>query len=101
MRTAMKELGLLVLGLVFACPASAQTTQQKPELLLFHASGPLPCYEVATVKPVDPESAGAAVRLAHGDSLNPLGIRQYIMLAYGAIYSPQVMGGPDWLNKDS
>jgi uncharacterized protein (TIGR03435 family) len=80
---------------------NAQTAQPKPELLLFHPSGLLPSYEVATVKPLDPVAASSLVRLPPGGSLSPLSIRRYIMNAYGAAYSPQVVGGPDWLNKDA
>jgi uncharacterized protein (TIGR03435 family) len=43
------------------------------------------------------------VRLPPGVSqaLSPLSIRRYIMNAYGAMYAAQVVGGPDWLNKDA
>lgn len=79
----------------------AQTAQPKPELLLFHPPAPLPCYEVATVKPLDSDTASSMVRLPPGIFLSPLSIRRYIMNAYGAVYAPQVVGGPDWLNKDA
>jgi uncharacterized protein (TIGR03435 family) len=82
-------------------PAGFAQTQPKPELLLFHPSGPLPSYEVATIKPLDPNTASSVVKLPPGASLSPLSIRRYIMNAYGAIYPPQVVGGPDWLNKDA
>jgi uncharacterized protein (TIGR03435 family) len=81
--------------------AGSAPSQPKPELLLFHASGPLPSYEVATIKPLDPNTASDVARLGPGVSLSPLSIRRYIMNAYGAIYPPQVVGGPDWLNKDA
>jgi bla regulator protein blaR1 len=81
-------------------PESAPT-KPKPELLLFHLSGPLPSYEVATIKPLDPNTASDVVRLPPGGSLSPLSIRRYIMDAYGALYPPQIVGGPDWLNKDA
>lgn len=81
--------------------AGSAPTQPKPELLLFHPSGPLPSYEVATIKPLDPDTASDMVRLGPGVSLSPLSIRRYIMNAYGAIYPPQVVGGPDWINKDA
>lgn len=80
---------------------ASQTAQPRPQLLLFHPSGPLPCYEVATVKPIDPETAIGMVKLPPGVFLSPLSIRRYIMNAYGAAYAPQVVGGPDWLNKDA
>jgi uncharacterized protein (TIGR03435 family) len=88
----------------FAQSATTSTileTQLKAELLLFHPSGPLPFYEVATIKPLDPEAASSMVKLPPGGSLNPLSMRRYIMDAYGATYMAQVAGGPDWLNKDS
>jgi len=75
--------------------------QPKPELLLFHPSGPLLSYEVATIKPLDPDGASGMVKLPPGGSLSPLSIRRYIMDAYGAIYAAQVIGGPDWLSKDA
>jgi uncharacterized protein (TIGR03435 family) len=79
---------------------SAQTAQPKPELLLFHPSGPPLSYEVATIKPIDPNTADRMVMLPPGTTLNPLTIRRYIMDAYGATYQTQVVGGPEWLNKD-
>jgi uncharacterized protein (TIGR03435 family) len=79
----------------------SQTAQPKPELLLFHPSGPLLSYEVATVKPLASDVASSLVRLPPGGSLSPLTIRRYIMNAYGAVYPPQIVGGPDWLNKDA
>jgi uncharacterized protein (TIGR03435 family) len=79
----------------------AQTAQLKPELLLFHPSGSPPSYDVATIKPIDPATADRMVKLPPGVTLSPLSIRRYIMNAYGAIYAAQVVGGPDWLNKDA
>jgi uncharacterized protein (TIGR03435 family) len=82
----------------------AQTAQPKPELLLFHPSGPPLSYEVATVKPVATNTADRVVKLPPGvmaRTFSPLSIRSYIMNAYGAIYAAQVVGGPDWINKDA
>jgi uncharacterized protein (TIGR03435 family) len=94
--------------LTLAGPAfsgSAQTAQPKPELLLFRPSGPPLSYDVATIKPIDSNTADRVVKLppgaARSTSLSPLSIRRYIMNAYGAIYAAQVIGGPDWLNKDA
>ncbi|MGA1983838.1 MAG: TIGR03435 family protein [Acidobacteriaceae bacterium] len=79
----------------------AQTAGPKPELLLYHPSGPPLSYEVATIKPIDPDTAGSMVKLPPGLFLSPLSVRRYIMNAYGAMYQAQVVGGPDWLNKDA
>ena len=91
----------LVATLGCALAGLGQTTPPKPELLLFHPSGPLPTYEVATIKTLDPEAASSVVKLPPGVTLSPLSIRRYIMNAYGAIYAAQIAGGPDWLNKDA
>src|ERR1017187_9227774 len=97
-----------ILGLAaLAGPAftgSAQTAQPKPELLLYHPSGPSLSYEVATIKPIDANTADGMVRLSSGVTrrpLSPLNVRRYIMNAYGAMYAAQVVGGPDWLDKDA
>ncbi len=58
-------------------------------------------YEVATIKPISPDAASNLVKLPPGGFFNPLSIRRYIMNAYGAVYAPQIVGGPDWLNKDA
>jgi uncharacterized protein (TIGR03435 family) len=84
----------------FTGSRSPQIIQPKPELLLFHPPGPYPAYEVATIKPLNPDAASNLVKLPPGSSLSPLSIRRYIMNAYGAVYAAQVIGGPDWLNKD-
>ncbi len=97
--SAVFTLGLVLTG--HAWTGLAQTSQPTPELLLFHPSGPLAAYEVATIKPIDPNTADRVVRLPPGVSLSPLSIRRYIMNAYGATYPAQVVGGPDWLNKDA
>jgi uncharacterized protein (TIGR03435 family) len=82
-----------------ATPVNSNIT---PELLLFHPATS-PSYEVATIKPIDPNTADGMVRLPPGvpNGLSPLSIRRYIMDAYGAIYAAQIVGGPDWLSKDS
>jgi uncharacterized protein (TIGR03435 family) len=92
----------LALGVTPTFNASAQAAPLKPELLLYHPSAPLPSYEVATIKPVDPKAAngGLLFKLPPGVSLSPLSIRRYIMDAYGAIYAAQIVDGPDWLDKD-
>ncbi len=103
MSPSLKPLPSNVSGAPLGCTLAdiSQTAQPKPELLLFHSSGPLPSYEVATIKLIDPDTASDMVKLAPGVSLSPLSIRRYIMNAYGAVYPPQVVGGPDWLNKDA
>ena len=100
------QFALVVAGPAFtglAQTAQPQATQLKPELLLFHPSAPLPSYEVATIKPIDPKAVngGLLLKLPPGYPVSPLSIRRYIMDAYGAIFKAQIAGGPDWLDKDS
>jgi len=85
----------------FSLPDMAQRAQPRPELMLFHPQGPLPLYEVATIKPIDYSTADSLVRLPPSGSLSPLSISRYIMHAYGATYALQISGGPVWLNKDA
>jgi uncharacterized protein (TIGR03435 family) len=96
-------LRIILAGATVGCALAgvSQTAQPKPELFLFHPSGPLLSYEVATVKPLAPNAASIMVKLPPGGTLSPLSIRRYIMNAYGAVYPAQIVGGPDWLNKDA
>jgi uncharacterized protein (TIGR03435 family) len=84
------------------CAIAASAQSQSPsELVLFHPAAPLPSYEVATIKLLKPDAAGSMVKLPPGDFLSLLSTRRYIMNAYGARYAEQVIGGPEWLNKDA
>ncbi len=97
----MRLAGTLILTLAFDLAGGfAQTGQAKPDLLLYHPTAPL-SYDVATVKPIDASTASNMIRLPPGATLNPLSIRRYIMNAYGASYAAQIVGGPDWLDKDA
>ena len=85
-----RSLGFCLL-LVLAAPAQ--------EVKVFHPGGPLPSYDVATIKPPDP------ARPYMGQT-----VRQYIAVAYnsgtGSItrmdgpLPQQTVGGPDWIDKE-
>ena len=72
---------------------------QLPVVKAFHAPEPLPSYEVATIKLADPDKPFAGTTL-----------RRYIAEAYGVpmpwgapgthYEGVQVLGGPDWIDKD-
>jgi len=98
---------LAVLCSLLALTASAQTWAQTadPIARVFHATPPLPSYDVATIKPFD-ENAGVlmsgpnmARRIMDGPTARTL-----IRRAYGSSSAPlataQVIGGPDWIDKD-
>jgi uncharacterized protein (TIGR03435 family) len=62
---------------------------------IIHETGPLPSYEVATIKPVD-ESA------APQSGLMGITIKDYILNSYGisTLAQYRIEGGPDWIGKD-
>ena len=70
---------------------------------VFHATGPLPSYEVVVIKPSKEVAHGADTQ---GEQTHYLVTAKMLMqFAYG-IYSPpkvmnlDVLGGPDWINTD-
>jgi len=76
--------------------ASAQTAD--PIARVYHATPPLPSYEVATIKPYVPATMPNGMIFLGGSTA-----RQYIRNAYGPgiqLAAAQVIGGPDWIDKD-
>ena len=85
---------------LWACVAAAQ---EAPAVKAFHPGGPLPSYEVATIKPASPGMPpGMPVHITAT-------LRGYIARAYG-VQMPlnpatgcegcQVTGGPAWVDQD-
>jgi bla regulator protein BlaR1 len=62
---------------------------------MIHATGPLPSYEVATIKPVDEFAAPQAGQMRTT-------IKDYILNSYGmsSLAQYQIEGGPAWISKD-
>ena len=81
------------------CVAWPGVAQAPPVVKAFHPDGPMPSYEVATIKPSDPDKQFA------GETL-----RRYIARAYGVQLpwgmpgtekqGSQLIGGPEWIDKD-
>ncbi|HXE07136.1 MAG TPA: TIGR03435 family protein [Acidobacteriaceae bacterium] len=90
-RTLAALFSLLTLAAFAQSPA--------PVARVFHPSAPLPSYDVATIKPYDPTPPTAG-RMRLGST----NIRNYIRAAYSpaanSLASTQVVGGPEWLDKD-
>jgi len=90
-RTLAAAFALLTLS------ASAQTTA--PVARVFHPAPPLPSYDVATIKPAVNVTNSSGMTLTRGAP-----IRQYIRDAYAPTLArlalAQVIGGPDWIDKD-
>lgn len=91
-----------------ALTAAAQAPQPTPEVQVFHPSGPLPSYEVATIKKADQNATGPILAMPIGQRMvtsGPRGetIKSYIESAYSpSVFSQaQVVGGPAWLATDS
>jgi uncharacterized protein (TIGR03435 family) len=86
--------------LLLAAPARAQVVE------LYHPAAPLAAYEVASIKPADPNAAPSPVPMPSGATMmRRLGpgsgqtIKNFILSAYGALPA-QVIGGPTWLTSD-
>ncbi len=90
-----------LLTLAAPTPVFAQTADPAQTAIarVFHPPAPLPSYDVATVKPAVNVSAPNGMILMGGTT-----VRQYIRSAYGSgsaqLAPAQVIGGPDWLEKD-
>jgi uncharacterized protein (TIGR03435 family) len=89
-----------IITLVCVCAAAFPQTAD-PVARVFHPAPPLPSYDVATIKPVD---------LAGSTTLNGMRffrgttIREFIRTAYSPTFAQlapsQVIGGPEWIDKD-
>ncbi len=98
-------------------PESKEVQTNMPDSAkVLHAAGPMPSYEVATIK--RPEASGisaayvAGVASSGGSFVQPRGsaavlvpaIRRYIQAAYGipnGSAETRVVGGPAWIDKDA
>jgi uncharacterized protein (TIGR03435 family) len=84
-------------SLALLAPLHAQVVQ------MYHPAGPLPSYEVATIKPAPPETGGPQ---AMGGRMTLRGrqtIKNYILSAYGtpSFSKSQIAGGPAWIDTDA
>jgi bla regulator protein BlaR1 len=90
---------LLVALLALAAPLSSRHQAQ-----VLHANGPLPSFEVATIKPMQgappPPPGGAPPPLPHDQILLYVNVRQLIASAYNvqAFAKSEILGGPAWTN---
>ncbi len=84
---------MAVAGPVFVGMAnSTQSRAQSKEALTF---------EVASIKPADPDARGVRLQLMPGGVMNAVNVRvrQLIELAYD-VRGFQILGGPGWLNSE-
>ena len=60
----------------------------------------LPIFEVATIKPTNPDDTGHSLRSgADRVSIENFSLQRLIRTAYGLKSDSQVLGGPDWIGK--
>jgi bla regulator protein blaR1 len=67
---------------------------------MYHPSGPLPSYEVATIKTMDPKAPGAGMTMPSGARFHC--VKNYILNAYGVstLSQEQLVGGPAWVTAE-
>lgn len=88
---------LAPLFILFTLAVSAQTAD--PVVRVFHPIPPIPSYEVATIKPWDPTTLGRNGNYNTGDTVREL-IREAYSSTTMSLPPTQVIGGPEWIDKD-
>ena len=93
----------LPLNLVKATPETAWAIPDPPPPPRTMAAGADPSFEVASIKPSDPDSRGQGLTVGRGggntfNTLN-LPLSELIKFAYG-VHIRQLVGGPSWLESD-
>jgi uncharacterized protein (TIGR03435 family) len=85
----MKPFTLVLLAAITAMPAAPQTPAQKP------------AFEVASIKPSDPDQHSGSIMIQPGGRLAITGIplRELVKFAYG-LQDFQLEGGPAWARTD-
>ncbi len=91
---------LLRLAIAAACFASVLPIRGQ----IMHATGPLPSFEAATVKPMQsppPPREGGPPPLAQDEVLMYVNARMFIASAYNvqAFARGEITGGPDWIDS--
>lgn len=97
----------LLLGIAAFCAVTgpimlgiAQENAAAPLARVFHPTPPLPSFDVATIKLSVPVTSPNGMVVLRDDT-----VREYIRTAYspraGGLPSTQVIGGPEWIDKDT
>jgi len=93
---------LAALFTLLTLTASAQTADpaQTAVARVFHPAPPLPSYDVATIKPSVPVTGSNGMIVLSGTT-----VRRYIRTAFApasvSLAPSQVIGGPEWIDKDT
>jgi bla regulator protein blaR1 len=93
----------VVIGLVHARPGRAQSpaaTSPVPETIKPMAADANPGFEVVTIKPSQPNRPGKGITVkgTHLRTINT-DLDDLMVLAYG-VHTRQIVGAPDWADKD-
>lgn len=93
----------LPLNLVKATPATEWTIPEPPPPPRLMAADAKPVFEVATIKPSNPDTPGQAINVGRGggNSFTTLNtpVSELIKFAFG-LHAKQVTGGPSWMETD-
>ena len=91
----------LPLTLVRATPETAWEIPKPPPPIKRMPEDANPTFEVATIKPSDPDSQGKGFRSAgHSFSTRGTTLDDLVEFAFD-VHINQIIGGPDWMNKDN
>lgn len=95
--------GPLPLNMVKATPSTEWTIPEPPPPPRVMAAGAKPAFEVATIKPSNPDTPGQAINVGRGggNSFTTLNtpVSELIKFAY-SVHGKQVTGGPSWMEVD-
>jgi uncharacterized protein (TIGR03435 family) len=89
------------LNLVRATPNTAWAIPPPPAPMKPMAADADPSFEVATIKPSNPDAQGKGIRFNRAREFTTLNttLSDMITFAYG-LHAKQIVGGPDWMSKD-
>ncbi|MEP6716200.1 MAG: TIGR03435 family protein [Terriglobia bacterium] len=90
----------LPLNLARATAETAWTIPEPPAPVKPMRADKSPSFEVATIKPSNPEAPGKAIRV-NGRNFSTLNttVNDLIVFAYG-VHAKQIVGGPPWMESD-
>lgn len=93
--------GPLPLNFVKATPSTEWAIPEPPPPPVVMTADAKPSFEVATIKPSNPESPGQGINVARNGMFTTLNtpLSELIKFAY-SIHGKQLTGGPSWLESD-
>lgn len=91
---------LCVILLVMPILLFSVSVQIHAQSLVPVQTGPMPGFEVTTIKPSDPSDTHVSMhRVSSRITITHFTLRRLVIYAYGAKADSQVIGGPDWIKS--